>query len=60
MTNTIKAVRCHYCDQLHQVTATDRVQRLGRAYYLVTCPLEFLPGEHATTVVSEDKVVVVK
>jgi hypothetical protein len=57
MTNTILAVRCHYCDQLHQVTAADRLQRLGRVYYLSTCPLEFLPGEHATTVVSEDKVV---
>lgn len=60
MTNTILAVRCHYCDQLHHVTKADRLERLGRLYYLATCPLEFHPGEHATTIVSADDVVQVR
>lgn len=61
MANSIKAVRCHYCDQLHHVTATDMIQRMGRPYYMATCPIPLpITGEHATTIVSADDVVIVR
>lgn len=47
----MKAIRCPYCDQLHQVTRADLGQRIGRAYYLKTCPttsvLAIVPADQA-------------
>lgn len=60
MANSIKCVRCHYCDQLHPVTATDLIERLGRPYYMVTCPVGLIGGEKPTTIVSADNLVTVR
>lgn len=52
-TSTTKAIRCHWCDQLHVVSKGDRVQRLGRLYYAKQCPTV----DGGLTIVSTDQLV---